>query len=98
LLVDVLTAAPLGLHALCFVLVAGIAWRFSVQVRVFGLLQQGAVVLALVLVAVCVEYVLRWLTGAPPRGMWLGPVVGSAVAWLPVAFCLSRLQASIEVR
>ena len=92
LLTDVLTAAPLGLHAFSFVIAAGIAWRFGVLVRVFGLRQQGFVVIALVLLAVTIGYVLRWLTGVPTPGFWPGPVVSSALVWLPVAFVLRWLQ------
>lgn len=93
LLLDVLTAAPLGLNALCFVLVGGLAWRFSVQIRVFGLRQQGLVIVALVFVTCCVGYLLRWLTGLPPSGVgWLLPVVGSALVWLPLAVALRWLH------
>ena len=96
LLMDVLTTAPLGMHALSFIIVGAIAWRFSVLVRVFGLLQQGVVVIALVMLAVTIDYVLQWLAGVPTPGFWPGPVVSSALVWLPVAFVLRRSQRFVE--
>lgn len=96
LLTDVLTAAPLGLHALGFAIAGGIAWRFSVLVRVFGLAQQGLIVVALVLLVVILGYVLQWLTGMPVPGFWPGPVLSSALVWLPVAFTLRWLQHFFE--
>ena len=96
LLTDVLTTTHLGLHALCFLIVGGIAWRISVLVRVFGLLQQGLVVIALVLLATTLRYVLSWWTTAPPTGLWLAPVLSSALVWLPVALTLMWLQRFIE--
>lgn len=100
LLLDALTASPLGLHALCFLIVGGIAWRFSVLVRVFGLMQQGVVVIGLVLLSTLMGFMLQWLTGHPtghpPGWLALGTVLSSAVVWLPSALVLRWLQGFIE--
>ena len=64
-------------------LVLGLLWGFFTPV-------------ILVLLAVTIDYVLQWLAGVPTPGFWPGPVVSSALVWLPVAFVLRRSQRFVE--
>ena len=101
LLMDVLTQTPLGVHAFAYLLVAAIAWRSAVPLRMVGLVQEGLAVAGLLLLAIAVEQSLLWIVGAPGGGLldwstW-GGLVPSLLMWPAVALLLSRLRRGVEI-
>ncbi len=101
LLMDVLTQTPLGVHAFAYLLVAAIAWRGAVPLRMVGLVQEGLAVAGLMLLAISAEQLLLWIVGAPDGGSmglaaW-GGLLPSLVLWPVVAFLLDRLRRGVEI-
>lgn len=82
IVMDVLRGSLLGEHALALLLVAFLALRFRLQVRVFPIVQQSLTVAVLLAVH---AFVIVWIEGA--TGVAIGvterawAVVASALAW-----------------
>lgn len=75
ILMDTLTGSLLGEHALALLLVAWVALKLHLQVRVFPWWQQTFVVLVLMLLY---TFVLFWIDGM------LGYTQGALLRWMPV--------------
>jgi rod shape-determining protein MreD len=85
LLLDLLTASLLGLHALSLVVLVYLVRRFRARIRFFPPWQQALAVLALL---VNDRIILLWITmllgePVPTWHYWLAPLVGTAIwPWL----------------
>ncbi|MEJ2534039.1 MAG: rod shape-determining protein MreD [Gammaproteobacteria bacterium] len=85
LLLDLLTASLLGLHALSLVVLVYLVQRFRARIRFFPPWQQALAVLALL---VNDRIILLWITlllgePLPTWHYWLAPLVGTALwPWL----------------
>ncbi|MBM5811258.1 MAG: rod shape-determining protein MreD [Gammaproteobacteria bacterium] len=91
LLLDAFRGVLLGQHALALVLIAWIALRLRLRVRAFPLLQQTAVVFALLWLN---EFVVFWIDGVAGQPVtdwmrWLAVPVGAA-CWPLLARLLER--------
>jgi len=75
ILLDTLTGAPLGEHALALLLVAWVTLKLHLQLRVYPWWQQALVVLLLMLLY---TFVLYWIDGM------LGYTQGVLLRWMPV--------------
>ena len=74
LIVDVLVGSLIGQHALAFVLVASLAHRFQLRMRIFPVVQQAVGVLVLVALY---HFLVFWIDGI------IGNTVTSWLRWLP---------------
>lgn len=91
LAVDAVHGMLLGQHALAFCVIAYVALRLRLQIRAFPMLQQTAVVLALLAVS---EFLVFWIDGVTGHAVtqwtrWLGVPVGAA-CWPLLAGLLER--------
>lgn len=87
LVLDVAQGTLLGQHALALSVVAYLAVRFHLQLRVFPLSQMTVTVAAMIGIY---QFVLFWINGVAGlsvegRSYW-GPIVTGALAWPPVWF------------
>ena len=101
LLMDVLSQTPLGVHAFAYLLVAAIAWRSAVPLRMVGMVQEALAVAGLMLLAISVEQLLLWIAGTPDSGFmglasW-GGLLPSLILWPVVAYLLGRLRRGVEI-
>jgi rod shape-determining protein MreD len=91
LAVDAVKGLVLGQHALVFIVMAYIALKLRLQIRAFPLLQQSAVVFALLALG---EFLVFWIDGVTGHAVtewtrWLGVLVGAA-CWPLLAGLLDR--------
>jgi rod shape-determining protein MreD len=93
IMMDALRGTLLGQHALALLVIAFLALRFRLQVRVFPILQQSITVAVLLAVH---TFLLIWVDGVAnvPIGgterVW--PVLSSALAWPLLVFGLDRVR------
>lgn len=87
---DALLGTLLGQHALAFALIALIALRFHQQIRPVPVMQQAAVILALLVVAKVVVLWINGLIGRPAPGWEAGISVLAGTALWPVIFHAMR--------
>ncbi|HEX2585399.1 MAG TPA: rod shape-determining protein MreD [Steroidobacteraceae bacterium] len=82
LLMDALVGTLLGQYALTFVVIAAVAHRFQLRMRIFPVLQQAAIVLLLVLLYHWLLYVISGFAGEQFSSWlrWL-PAVAGALFW-----------------
>jgi rod shape-determining protein MreD len=91
LAVDAAHGLLLGQHALSFSVIAYMALKLRLRIRAFPLLQQSAVVFALLALA---EFLAFWIDGVTGHAVtvwsrWLGVLVGAA-CWPLLAGLLER--------
>ncbi len=80
LAVDAVHGLLLGQHALAFIVMAYLALKLRLRIRAFPLLQQTAVVFALLALS---EFIVFWIDGVTGHAVtqwtrWLGVLVGAA--------------------
>ena len=101
LLMDVLTQTPFGVHAIAYLLVAAIAWRSAVPLRMVGLVQEGLVVAGLLLLAIAAEQLLLSIIGGRSAGAFTltawGGLLPSLLLWPLVVPLLGRLRRGVEI-
>ena len=99
LLLDTLSGALLGQHALALVVVVYLTIRFHLRIRVFPVWQLSMTV---VLLLALYEFVLFWVDGVAGRTVPLveryGPLVASAVVWPLIISYLDRYRHEAQVR
>ncbi|MCC5860279.1 MAG: rod shape-determining protein MreD [Gammaproteobacteria bacterium] len=90
LLLDTLTGALLGQHALALMLVTYPVLRFRLRLRVFPMFQ---LTVAVTLLLVLYQFTLFWIDGVTSRGMpasaYWWPVITGALVW-PLVFRLGE--------
>lgn len=94
LLLDLLTASLMGLHALSLVVLVYLVRRFRARIRFFPPWQQAVAVLALLVNDRIIQLWALLLLGEPlpTWRYWLAPLVGMAVwPWLFLALDQARL-------
>jgi len=91
LLLDILLATPLGLHASSLVMVVYLGRLTQRWAGIFSIRQTTALVLLLVLAGRVLRYVELSLFGVPPADWsYLLPVLASALVWPTVLLSLRR--------
>lgn len=99
LMLDTLTGALLGQHALALLAVAYLAQRFHLRVRMFPASQM--VVVVVVLLALY-QFILFWIDGMAGRTVPLierwAPVLGGALVWLPLVALFDRRRRPAQVQ
>lgn len=98
LILDVLGGGLLGQNALAMTLVAYVARRMYLQLRVFPLWQQ---VLSVMLMAAAFQVVLFWIKGVAGQSpgslaYWL-PTLTSTLIWPPLVLLLRHLRTRFRV-
>jgi rod shape-determining protein MreD len=99
LLLDTLSGALLGQHALALVLVVYLTIRFHLRIRVFPVWQLS---MTIVLVLALYEFVLFWVDGVAGRSVpiierW-APLLASAVVWPLILGYLDHYRRDAQVR
>jgi len=99
LLLDTLSGALLGQHALALVLVVYLTIRFHLRIRVFPVWQLS---MTIVLLLGLYEFVLFWVDGVAGRSVpmierW-APLLASAVVWPLILGYLDRYRRDAQVR
>jgi rod shape-determining protein MreD len=98
LFVDVLQAEPLGLNGALLAGITFVAWKFYERLRMYALLQQGAVVFLLLVATEAVRMlVLAILDGRGLSWGMFGPPAMSLLAWPFVALLLDALRRRVHV-
>jgi len=99
LLLDTLSGALLGQHALALVVVVYLTIRFHLRIRVFPIWQLSVTV---VLLLVIYEFVLFWVDGVAGRTVPLAerwsPLIASALIWPLILAYLDRYRYEAQVR
>ena len=99
LLLDTLSGALLGQHALALVVVIFFTVRFHLRIRVFPIWQFG---MTIVLLLVLYEFVLFWVDGVAGRSVPLierwGPLLASALVWPLILGYLDQFRRDAQVR
>ena len=99
LLLDALSGALLGQHALALVVVVYLTIRFHLRIRVFPVWQLSVTV---VLLLVIYEFVLFWVDGVAGRTVPLqerwAPLLSSAIVWPLIIGYLDRYRHDAQVR
>jgi rod shape-determining protein MreD len=98
LFVDVLQADPLGLNGALLASITYVGWRFYERLRMYALLQQGAVIFVLLVGTETIRMLV--LAIIDDRGLsWgvLGPPLTSLMAWPFVALVLDALRRRVRV-
>jgi len=99
LLLDTLSGALLGQHALALVVVTFFTVRFHLRIRVFPIWQFG---MTIVLLLVLYEFVLFWVDGVAGRSVPLierwGPLLASALVWPLILGYLDQYRRDAQVR
>lgn len=90
LVVDVLTDALLGQHALTLALIAYLAIKLHQRIRVFPVWQQALTILVLMILQATITLWVKGLLGkAPSLWMFMLPAISTAIFW-PVGYFLMR--------
>lgn len=99
LVMDLLTASLLGMHALRLVILAYLVLRFRARLRFFPPWQLGLSVLALLLNDRIILLWINTLVGQPlpPLSYWL-PALGGALLWPPLFLALDRVRSAARGR
>ena len=99
LLLDTLSGALLGQHALALVVVIFFTVRFHLRIRVFPIWQFG---MTIVLLLVLYEFVLFWVDGVAGRSVPLierwAPLLASALVWPLILGYLDKFRRDAQVR
>ena len=99
LMLDTLSGALLGQHALALVIVVYLAIRFHLRIRVFPVWQLSVTI---VLLLVLYEFVLFWVDGVAGRTVPLierwAPLVASAVVWPLILAYLDHYRRDAQIR
>ena len=99
LLLDTLSGALLGQHALALVVVIFFTVRFHLRIRVFPIWQFA---MTIVLLLVLYEFVLFWVDGVAGRSVPLierwGPLLASALVWPLILGYLDQFRRDAQVR
>jgi len=99
LLLDTLSGALLGQHALALVVVVYFTIRFHLRIRVFPVWQLS---MSVVLLLVIYEFVLFWVDGVAGRTVPLlerwAPLVASAAVWPLILGYLDHFRRDAQVR
>jgi len=99
LLLDTLSGALLGQHALALVVVIFFTVRFHLRIRVFPIWQFG---MTIVLLLGLYEFVLFWVDGVAGRSVPLierwGPLLASALVWPLILGYLDQFRRDAQVR
>jgi len=98
LLVDLLTGAVLGQHALALSVIAWLTLRFHQRMRLFPILQQATTVLVLLLLHQLLALWISRFIGRPgaPWYFWAPSLLGMLL-WPPVYSLLRGLRRSFSV-
>jgi rod shape-determining protein MreD len=98
-LLDALSGALLGQHALALVVVVFLTIRFHLRIRVFPVWQLSVTVLLLLTLY---EFVLFWIDGVAGRTVPLperwGPLLASAVIWPLIVVYLDHYRRDAQIR
>lgn len=99
LLLDTLSGALLGQHALALVVVVYLTLRFHLRIRVFPVWQFG---MTIVLLLTLYEFVLFWIDGVAGRTVpmverW-APLLASALVWPLILGYLDHFRRDAQVR
>lgn len=98
LLLDVLSGAPLGQHALALVIAAYLPLKLYLRLAVFPVWQ---LTLAVVVYLVVYQFVLFWCSGvvgtAGPLQFYWAPLVSAAVVWPLILAALDTMRFSGQV-
>ena len=99
LLLDTLSGALLGQHALALVVVAYLTIRLHLRIRVFPVWQLS---MTIVLLLAIYEFVLFWVDGVAGRTVPLverwAPLLASALVWPLILGYLDRYRHDAQVR
>ena len=99
LMLDTLSGALLGQHALALVVVMYVTVRFHLRIRVFPIWQLSTTV---VLLLALYEFVLFWVDGVAgrsvPASLRWAPLVTSALVWPLMLVYLDRYRRDVQVR
>lgn len=99
LLLDTLSGALLGQHALALVVVVYLTIRFHLRIRVFPVWQLSVTI---VLLLTIYEFVLFWVDGVAGRTVPLterwAPLISSALIWPVILAYLDRYRHEAQVR
>lgn len=98
LLLDVISADPLGLNGLWLASITYVGWRFYERLRMYSIVQQGGVVFLLVLVGELARLLVQDL--AFSRGWSWGvllPALTSLILWPFLYLFLTRLKLRVSV-
>jgi len=98
LLVDLLTGAVLGQHALALSVVAWLTLRFHQRLRLFPILQQAITVLVLLVLHLLIALWISRFIGRP-GGPWYywAPALTGMLLWPPVHSLLRGLRRSFSI-
>jgi len=96
--VDVLYADPIGLNGFILAAVTFIAWRFFERLRMYSVLQQCAIIFALVVGA---EFLRIFVIGLDSERQWswgvlVTPLITMAL-WPPLFLILLRIRTALRV-
>lgn len=90
LVVDVLTDALLGQHALTLALIAYLAIKLHLRIRVFPVWQQAITILVLMTFQATITLWIKGMLGeAPALWIFMLPAISTAIFW-PVGYFLMR--------
>jgi rod shape-determining protein MreD len=99
LMLDTLSGALLGQHALALVVVVYLTIRFHLRIRVFPVWQLSVTI---VLLLALYEFVLFWVDGVAGRTVPLierwAPLAASAVVWPLILIYLDHYRRDAQVR
>jgi rod shape-determining protein MreD len=99
LMLDTLSGALLGQHALALVVVVYLTIRLHLRIRVFPVWQLSV---SVVLLLALYEFVLFWIDGVAGRTVPLierwAPLVASAVVWPAILVYLDHYRRDAQVR
>lgn len=98
LCVDVLQADPLGLNGALLATITFVGWRLHERLRMYALMQQGAVIALLLVGTESLRMlVLALIDGRGLGWQMLGPPAMSFLVWPFVALVLHALRARVRV-
>ena len=98
LVVDALLAEPLGLNGIIFAGFTFITWSFFERLRMYSVLQQAAVVFALVAAAELVRMGVLSLDSVQGSSwLWLATALVTALLWPLVYLLLLRIRTLVRV-
>jgi rod shape-determining protein MreD len=99
LLLDTLSGALLGQHALALLVVSYVVQRFHLQIRVFPIWQMSMTVLALLAIY---QFLLFWVDGVAGRTVttterWAPVMIGAAL-WPFILLLLENIREDVSAR
>lgn len=96
---DILHGQLLGQNALGFTVMAYLAVRFHLRIRIFPLWQLMSAVFVLLLTGASVEFLIEGIAGLPATGVgrWTRVLAGTAV-WPLILGLMDQLRIQVEFR